>query len=128
MHFNMLFAISFNLDQTKIFSSGNGLTTLGKTPFKNHMGIGENAGNYHFLLYPAFNPFPNKPWFLPVFSTSLLKTLGKGEIARNKQFLLFPQCLLPVWRNVLPFSSNLKLSPANSLVLEESKLCHLGKG
>ena len=24
--------------------------------------------------------------------------MGKGEIARNKQFLLFPQCFLPVWR------------------------------
>ena len=24
-------------------------------------------------------------------------TVGKGEIARNKQFLLFPQCFLPVW-------------------------------
>ena len=23
------------------------------------------------------NPFPNKPWFLRVYSTSLLKTLGK---------------------------------------------------
>ena len=24
-------------------------------------------------------------------------TVGKGEIACNKQFLLFPQCLLPIW-------------------------------
>ena len=24
--------------------------------------------------------------------------VGKGEIARNEQFLLFPQCFLPVWR------------------------------
>ena len=23
--------------------------------------------------------------------------MGKGEIARNEQFLLFPQCFLPVW-------------------------------
>ena len=23
-------------------------------------------------------------------------TVGKGEIARNKQFLLFPQCFLPI--------------------------------
>ena len=29
--------------------------------------------NYHF------NPFPNKPWFLPVCSTSLLKTLWEKE-------------------------------------------------
>ena len=24
-------------------------------------------------------------------------TVGKGEIARNEQFLLFQQCFLPVW-------------------------------
>ena len=29
------------------------------------------------------------------------KTVGKGEIAHNEQFLLFPQCFLPIWR---PFS------------------------
>ena len=40
--------------------------------------------------------FPNKYWFLRVRSVSLLKYYkGKGEIARNKQFLLFPQCFLP---------------------------------
>ena len=25
-------------------------------------------------------------------------TMGKGEIARDKQFLLFPQCFLTFWR------------------------------
>ena len=24
-------------------------------------------------------------------------TVGKGKIARNEQFFLFPQCFLPVW-------------------------------
>ena len=24
-------------------------------------------------------------------------TVGKGKIARNEQFLLFPQCFIPVW-------------------------------
>ena len=43
------------------------------------------------------NPFANKPWILRVCNPSLLKTLsGKGEIVRNEQFLLFPQCFLPV--------------------------------
>ena len=27
----------------------------------------------------VFNPFPNKPWFLRVYSTSLLKTLWEKE-------------------------------------------------
>ena len=49
-------------------------------------------------MFLSISPFPNKPWFLRVFSTSLLKTLlGKGEIARNEQFLLFPLCFLPFW-------------------------------
>ena len=51
-------------------------------------------------------------------------TVGKGEIARNEQFLLFPQCFLPV----LPFSSNSKLSSANPVNLEDCKVCRLGKG
>ena len=45
------------------------------------------------------SPFQNKPWFLRVCSINLLKTLwGKGEIAHNEQFLLFPQCFLPFWK------------------------------
>ena len=44
------------------------------------------------------NPFPNNPWFLCVcFYVSFENTVGKGEIACNKQFLLFPQCFLPLW-------------------------------
>ena len=34
-------------------------------------------------------PFPNEPWFLHVYRTSVLKTLRKEEIARYEQFLLF---------------------------------------
>ena len=87
------------------------------------------------------NPFPNKPLFLRVCSTSLLKTLytrteqfllfpqwGKGEIARYEEFLfssppppppppVFSTCL----ENFLPLSSCSKLSSANSLSLEESQ-------
>ena len=37
------------------------------------------------------NPFPNKPWFLRVCTNkSFGNTVGKGEIPRNEQFLLFP--------------------------------------
>ena len=39
------------------------------------------------------NLFPNKPWFFTcLLQKPFENTLGKGEIARNKQFLLFPQC------------------------------------
>ena len=30
-------------------------------------------------------------------------TVGKGEIAHHEQFLLFPQCFLPVWRTFYHF-------------------------
>ena len=51
-----------------------------------------------------FNSFPNKPWFLRVCSISLFEnTVGKGEIARNEQFLLFLQSFLPVWRTFCYF-------------------------
>ena len=30
--------------------------------------------------------------------------VGKGEIARHEQFLLFPQCFLPIWRTFCQFN------------------------
>ena len=74
------------------------------------------------------NPFPNKPCFLHVYITSLLKTLwekGKLLVASNSSFShVFSTHL----ENFLPFSSNLKLSSAKSFNSEEPKICHLGKG
>ena len=63
--------------------------------------------NYPFQMFAVGkknNPFQNKPWFLRVCSTRLLKTLWeKGEIARNEQFLLFLQCFLPYLSTVYHF-------------------------
>ena len=42
----------------------------------------------------SINPFPNKPFQYKSFEN----TVRNGEIARNEQFLLFPQCFLPFWR------------------------------
>ena len=39
----------------------------------------------------TMTPF-DAPWI-----QAFENTVGKGEIARNEQFLLFPQCFLPVW-------------------------------
>ena len=51
---------------------------------------------FYFMVFSTLNPFPNKPWFLRVFNTGLLKTLWeKGEIARDEQFLPFPHFFLP---------------------------------
>ena len=39
----------------------------------------------------------------PGFHKSFENTVGKGEVARNEQFLLFPQCFLPIWRTFCHF-------------------------
>ena len=54
--------------------------------------------------------------------------VGKGEIAPNEQFLLFPTLFCTCLENFLSFSSNLKLSSANSFSQEESKIFCLEKG
>ena len=54
--------------------------------------------------------------------------MGKGEIACNEQFLLFPQCFLTIWKTVCQFTPNSKLLSAKSFSLDESKICRLGKG
>ena len=82
----------------------------------------------------CFNPFPNKFWLSHVCST-FENTVGKGEIAHNEQFLLYPQCFLPIWRTFCHCDQICKLSSANSFFssansfsLEVSKICRLGKG
>ena len=49
---------------------------------------GQNGCSRRIVI--PVNPFPNKPWILRVWK-SFQNTVGKGEIARNEQFLLFPQ-------------------------------------
>ena len=67
------------------------------------------------------------PLFLCVCCTSLTKTLEKGEIARDEQFLPFPNSVFYPLKNFLPCSSNSKLLSANSFRLEESKNLLFGK-
>ena len=91
-----------------IFSFKKSLVTCGERFTQN---------GHHFTIgnYLPFNPFSNKPWFLRVCSTSLLKTLLEKE-------------KLLVTRTFFFFSSHSKLSSAYSFSLEESKICRLGKG
>ena len=71
--------------------------------------------------FQTMTPF-DAPW-----KQAFENTLGKGEIARNEQFLLCPVFSTRL-DNFLPFLSNLKLLSANSFSLEESKICHLVMG
>ena len=52
------------------------------------------------MFSTIINPFPNKPLFNVSAVQVFENTVGKGEVARNEQFLLFPQCFLPIWRIV----------------------------
>ena len=80
------------------------------------------------ILYQTIQrvtPFPNKPWFFTCLQDkSCENTMGKGEIACNEQFLLFPQCFLPVLRTL---SSFIRFEIV-VCKLFQSKICHLGKG
>ena len=56
----------------------------------------ECLGNYRPT--PAFQPFPKQALiFTCLQNKPFANTVGKGEIARNEQFLLFPLCFLPVF-------------------------------
>ena len=67
-------------------------------------------------------PIPTQ-WHLltPLGKKPFENTVGKGEIARNEQFLLLPQCFLPIWTTFCHFRQiwNCRLQPPS--VLESLK-------
>ena len=72
-------------------------------------------------------PFPKQALvFMCLQYKSLENTVEKGEIAPNKQFLLYTQ-FHTLLENFLPFSSHLKLSSANPFSFEKSEICCLEK-
>ena len=85
--------------------------------------------NMEIKIDNVLNPFSNKPWFFTCLQyKSFENPVGKGEIARNKQFSSFPNVFYTRLDNFLPISSNLELSSAKYFSLEGSKICRLGKG
>ena len=56
---------------------------------------------------------------------SFENTAGKGEIARNEQFLLFPQCFLTIWKTFCHFCLILN---CRLQTVSVSKIRRLGKG
>ena len=53
-------------------------------------------------------------------------TVGKGEIARNEQFLLFPQRFLAFWKTFRQFHKIQNCRPQTLSVWKSLKFCHLG--
>ena len=56
------------------------------------------------------------------------KHCGKRRNCSLRAIPPFPTVFSTIWMDLPPFSSNLKLSSANCFILEESKICRLGKG
>ena len=95
---------------------------------ENIVGKGGIAGKLvTTTAFKLFNPFPNNPWFLHVCSTYLLKTLREKEKLLVTSNFSFSQGVFYTFGEFLSFSSNLKLSSANSFSFEESNICRLGK-
>ena len=78
-------ANAFNLDRCENLSFGKGLIVWPSTTQSAFVDLTGDCTFYFVLLLEAavnnnaFNPFPNKPWFSRVCSTSLLKTLWEKE-------------------------------------------------
>ena len=60
--------------------------------------------------------------------TAFENMVGKGEIARNEQFLLFPQCFLLNQIIVSPFVHSFDIIPSFAAEMEELKIGISGKG
>ena len=56
--------------------------------------------------------------------TSFDNTVGKGEIVRNEEFLLFPQFFYPFGEN----STKLRIVAGKPFKLEDLKICRSEKG
>ena len=65
--------------------------------------------------------FPNKPWFLRVCSTSLLKTLWEKEKLLVSNNFSFSQCFLPVYREFSSISIKFEIVDCNFFVLKSLK-------
>ena len=57
----------------------------------------------HALTKVCLTLFQKSPGFTCLQYKSFENTAGKGEIAHNEQFLLIPQCFLPVWKTFCHF-------------------------
>ena len=90
------------------------------------------TGKLHDLklcyIHMLLNPFPNKPWFLRVCSTSLLKTLWEKEKLLVTSNFSFSHSVFYLFEELSSIFVKFELSSAESFSLEEPKICRLVKG
>ena len=76
-------------------------------------------------------PFPKQaPVFMCLQYKSFVNTVGKGEIAPNKQFLLFPQCLFYLFGELCTIFIKYEIVVCKFFLfgIPDSKICRSGKG
>ena len=69
--------------------------------------IGDHS-RIHSSTHPLIHPYSSyltlsqicPDFYVSAVYRSFENTVGKREIARNEQFLLFPQCFQPTWRTL----------------------------
>ena len=118
--------------------------------YESVLGKGEIVRNKQFLLFPVFSTcldkflsFSSNLKLLSANSLTLSQTspgfhvsavlafgkhCGKRRNCSKRAISPFSTVFSTHLENFLPFLSNLKLSSANTLDLEESKTCRLGEG
>ena len=106
--------------------------TLNMKTFKNNVGKRENAQVTSIFFFShnvfyAINPFPNKPWFLYVCRTSLLKHWEKEKLLVMSNFS-FPHSVFYQFGELFSIFIKFKYCLLQTFNLEESKICRLGKG
>ena len=104
--------------------------TMMKKEFENIVQKGQNAGNQHFLLFQkCFLPYFKLIFQILTHSHTMTPFDTPRKQAFWKQAISpFPTVFSTRLDSFPPFSSNLKLSSANSFSLEESKICCLEMG
>ena len=75
-----------------------------------------------------FNPFPNKPWFLRVSSTSLLKTLWEKEKLLVMSNFSFSHCVLYQFEELSTNFIEFEIVICKLFQFGRVKSCRLGKG
>ena len=83
---------------------------------------------FHGLCVYILNPFPNKPWFLRVCSSRLLKTLWEKEKLLGTNNFSFSHSVWYLFEELSAIFIRLKLLSANSLSFGKVLNLLFGKG
>ena len=81
------------------------------------------------IIRSFLNPFPNKPWFLHVFSTNLLKTqCEKEKLLVTSNFSFSHSVFHPFWQNFIHFHLNFKIGICELFQFGRVENLSFGKG